>query len=161
MFAATFTERHRGFTLVELLIVIVVIAILALIVIPRLMTASDRARSATYTANLNQIVKGLEAFKNDTGVYPSCLEDLYAISTPTLTSATKGFPNYSPTNFHGPYLISATPINDTVPLPPNPYYANTASSRAEDNWKYTVASDGSGYTELDGGSSQLEPSSGF
>jgi type II secretion system protein G len=137
--------RRRGFTLIELLIVIVVIAILALIVIPRLMSAGDRARSATYHDNLNQIIKGLEQFHADMGCYPASIDDLYSTTLPT--DATTGYAGYTTAQFHGPYLTVPTGsgITTAVLLPVNPYVTNTTSSTSATDWTYTVNA-GSDYT---------------
>ena len=49
-------KRNRGFTLIELLVVIAIIAILAAILFPVFAQARDKARQATCTSNLRQIV---------------------------------------------------------------------------------------------------------
>ena len=137
MLAQKLAARRRGFTLIELLIVIVVIAILALIVIPRLMNAGDRARSATYHDNINQISKALEVFHNDMGCYPATgdLTDLGAntIGTVVTPTTTAGF---TASNFHGPYLTSANGIGGSG-LPLNPYVVSSDTTVA-DHWTYAA-----------------------
>ncbi len=64
-------KRSRGFTIVELLIVIVVIAILAAITIVAYNGIQDRARSAALRSDLTQVDKQLKLFQADKGKYPA------------------------------------------------------------------------------------------
>ena len=64
-------NRSRAFTIVELLIVIVVIAILAAISIVAYNGIQDRARSAALWSDLSQVAKQLKLFQADNGTYPA------------------------------------------------------------------------------------------
>lgn len=64
-------KRNQGFTIVELLIVIVVIGILALLVITTYSGIQQKARNNTRQANLNAIQTQLEIFYQNQGYYPS------------------------------------------------------------------------------------------
>lgn len=61
-----------GFTIVELLIVIVVIAILATISVVAYNGIQDRARKSHLTSDINAIKKAMEMYKADQGGYPLC-----------------------------------------------------------------------------------------
>lgn len=64
-------ERNRGFTIVELLIVIVVIGILALLVITTYSGIQAKARNSKRSSDVSTIQTQLEAFFQNSGYYPS------------------------------------------------------------------------------------------
>jgi general secretion pathway protein G len=68
--------RGRGFTLVELLLVLFLIALLASIVAPVVTGSVHRARESTLKQNLYVLRKAIDDFYADTGAYPPELEVL-------------------------------------------------------------------------------------
>jgi len=104
------TPRQSGFTLVEILIVVVILGILAAIVIPQFGSASTDARDSSLASQLQTINSQLTLYKlnhNDT------LPDLVTNQWAQLTSATDITGSTTPASgatTYGPYLQTA-PIN--------------------------------------------------
>jgi type II secretion system protein G len=64
-------EAQRGFTLIELMIVVAIIAILAGILIPNFVNARSQAQTAACESNLRAIATALELYYADNQVYPT------------------------------------------------------------------------------------------
>jgi len=67
---------RRGFTLIELMVVMVVMALLVTIVAPRYLKQTDRAREAVLRNNLKETRDAIDKFYTDHGRYPQSLKDL-------------------------------------------------------------------------------------
>ena len=61
---------YRGFTLVELLVVMAIIATLLSIVAPKYFNSLDRSRETVLRQNLNVMRDSIDKFYSDTGKYP-------------------------------------------------------------------------------------------
>ena len=136
--------RRRGFTLIELMIVIIVIAILALIVIPRLAGASMRAKESTMQSNMQTIRNAVANFNADCGTYPTSLSDLLVTSAPSyvVSSAWKG-PYLNSTGYPICATGSALPQNPVVyssSLTGETATAPSSSTTPAANWYYQSAS---------------------
>jgi len=68
--------KKRGFTLVEILIVVTIIGILLSIVIPQYKNSVIKAKEAVLKENLYQIRDAISKFYKDKNKYPTSLEDL-------------------------------------------------------------------------------------
>jgi general secretion pathway protein G len=91
------TPLRAGFSLIELLIVIVILGGLVAVVAPGLMDSADQAKRDTVCLKMNDLGKRLDMFKLDNGVYPDTEEGFEALlSNPDADK----YPNYRAT----PYL---------------------------------------------------------
>ena len=100
-------SSRSGFTLVELLIVIIVIAVLAAIAIPKFVNSSARSKEASLHADLKLVRDAVELFHNDTGTFPASLDSLSATIAPAngLDSTGASSPINAP-DWKGPYVAS-------------------------------------------------------
>ena len=64
-------RRNKGFTLVEILIVVVILGILAAIVVPQFTNAADDARQGNIDTQVSTIENQLELYRAQTGAYPT------------------------------------------------------------------------------------------
>lgn len=111
-------KAKRGFSLLELLVVVLIIGLLTGIVAPRFMSQINRSENTAAKAQIDALDKALQAFRIDLGRFPTDAEGLRV-----LVEAPANEPRW-----RGPYL------KDKVPLDPwgSPYQYRAQSSRGKD-----------------------------
>ena len=116
-------KSHGGFTLIELMVVIVIIGLLAAIVVPRFMKGAEEARINSAKVQIRNFETGLKMFKLKHGFYPATDQGLEAlISAPSSGRIPDNYPS-------GGYMESAK-----IPDDPwgNPYLFESPGSHGFD-----------------------------
>lgn len=93
----------RAFTLVELLITIIIIAILAAVVVPRFQSHSIRSKESALKETLHMHREAIERFRMDTGRWPATLNALHKTSAPGFGRDDTGS-SVAITGWKGPYV---------------------------------------------------------
>jgi len=106
----TLRRAHDGFTLIELMVVILIIGLLATIVVQNLRSATDKAKRVKAQADISQIKSALDRYYLDAGSYPTSDQGLPAL----VAAPTSG---NDPKDWGGPYI-------ERIPLDPwgHPYF---------------------------------------
>jgi general secretion pathway protein G len=86
-------ERQAGFTLIELMIVVVILGLLATIIMPRVLDRPEQARRTKAKIDIRNIESALALFKTDTGRFPTTSEGLQALVHDP------GIKNYNPDGY--------------------------------------------------------------
>jgi general secretion pathway protein G len=92
-------QRQKGFTLIELMVVLVILAGLAALVGPRLFGQLGAAKSKTARVQIADFEKSLELFKLDVGRFPTAEEGLAGLTAKPANA----------TGWNGPYLKGNVP----------------------------------------------------
>jgi general secretion pathway protein G len=122
-----------GFTLIELMVVILIIGLLATIVVQNLRSATDKAKRVKAQADISQLKSGLDRYYLDAGGYPTSDQGLNALV------AAPGSGNI-PHDWQGPYIEK---------VPPDPW-----------GNQYFYQSDGNNYTLKSFGADGVEGGEG-
>jgi len=72
-------RRPAGFTLVEIMVVVVILGILAVLIVPRVLGRSDEARQAAAKHDIATIMQSLKLYRLDNGRYPTNDQGLQAL----------------------------------------------------------------------------------
>ncbi len=80
-----YKRDQRGFTLIEIMVVVVILGILAAIVVPRLLDEPEKARRTSAATQIRSFEEALGMFKLDNGFYPSTEQGLQSlVAKPTV-----------------------------------------------------------------------------
>jgi general secretion pathway protein G len=101
--------RKRGFTLIEVLMVVLIIGIIGTIVISRLIGASRKSKESALRADLQRMRVAIEYFESHTGALPPRLNDLLAPNGDAISADRDGAgKEIDREEYKGPYLITET-----------------------------------------------------
>lgn len=73
------SNKQGGFTLIEIMVVVVIIGILAALVVPQIMNRPDQAKIVVAQGDIKAISAALEMYRLDNGSYPSTQQGLAAL----------------------------------------------------------------------------------
>ncbi len=79
-------KQTRGFTLIEVMIVVVILGILAAVVIPRIVDRPDQARMSAAKSDIAVIMQQLKLYRLDNTFYPSTDQGLQALTVKPATN---------------------------------------------------------------------------
>jgi general secretion pathway protein G len=120
--------QRKGFTLIELMLVVIIIGILVAMIVPRMAGRSEQARAAVSQADVDlNIATALKLYELDNGSFPTTDEGLNALLTAPSTAK----------RWKGPYL-------DKAPVDPwgNPYKYKSPGTHRTDFDLYSLGKDG-------------------
>lgn len=124
-------NAHRGFTLIEMLVVLVIIGMLAGLVGPKLFGRVDSSKVKTAEVQIKMLKGSLETFRLDVGRFPTQAEGLLVLNQAPTEARARA-------HWRGPYL------DQDVPLDPwgNPYLYSLPGANSQPFALYSVGADG-------------------
>ena len=129
-------RRDRGFSLIELIVVLVILGLLATVVGPKVMNKLGKGKGEIAKVQIADLKSALDLFRFDVGRYPTSAEGLEALNT-----------NPGVNNWDGPYLTKKT-------LPKDPWgreYQYRAPGEHDDVDIWSLGADGSEGGESENG----------
>lgn len=79
-------RRSSGFTLVEIMVVVVILGILAVLIVPRVLGRTDEAKQAAAKHDIATVMQSLKLYKLDNGRYPTNDQGLQALVTKPISA---------------------------------------------------------------------------
>ncbi len=76
----TRSSRQHGFSLIEIMVVVVIMGILAALVVPNLLDRPDQARAVAARQDIGAIMQALKLYRLDNGRYPTSEQGLQALA---------------------------------------------------------------------------------
>jgi len=104
MYKQSHTRRQQGFTMIELLVVLVILGLLAGLVGPKMFGKVDGAKVKTVETQLKLFKAALQTYRLDMGEYPSTQDGMRAIIVSPDSARAKQ-------NWKGPYLDEQLPLD--------------------------------------------------
>ncbi len=92
--AAARARRAAGFTLIELMVVLVIIGVLAALIVPNVLDRTDDARATAARTDVHNLMQALKLYKLDNQRYPSAEQGLQALVAKPSTGTIP--PNWKP-----------------------------------------------------------------
>ena len=124
---------RRGFTLIEIMVVVIILGLLAVLVAPRVIGKLAVAKDKAARAQIELLGTALDSYRLDNGSYPSTQQGLDALWAKPVTSP-------EPRNWAGPYLKKRVPQDPWG----NPYvYRSPGESNPDSYDLVSLGSDGS------------------
>ncbi len=161
MISATKIGAQQGFTLVELLIVVIILAILAAIIVPQFTAATDDATQSAYDTNIANIRSAVDLYRQQHQEYPGNLTStgagcpagsanvVGAAGEPAFVAQLQSYTNAAgvactgtdATFRYGPYLKDNMPNNPLGGVPNNTVTVVTAgllglATGSTDGWRF-------------------------
>ena len=98
------SQRVRGFTLIEIMVVVVILGILGALIVPNIIGRPDEARVTAARADIQAIANALELYRLDNSIYPSTDQGLEA-----LVSEPSGYPE--PRRWNADGYLKKVPVD--------------------------------------------------
>lgn len=125
------TNRQRGFTMIELLVVLVILGLMAGFIGPKVLGKGESAKVGTTKTQLKALKSALQTYKLDVGEYPSTQDGLQALNTSPDSAKAKQ-------NWQGPYLDGKLPQDGWG----NPFQYRREAHGLEDVTLMSLGADG-------------------
>lgn len=114
-------RRDAGLTLIELMVVVVILALLAVAIVPRVIDRPDQARAARARADIAAITSALNLYRLDAGAYPTTEQGLAALvarpTQPPVPATWSGYLDRLPQDPWGrPYLYLSPGVHGAFDL---------------------------------------------